>query len=165
MKKRSQILVALLSFMLFLMSLPGICAAANEGPPLPKEVNLSSNPHVSITVNTHSDTSIEGISLISEWTCGIADNSDRTVTIMGETTTYEAVEYLDAKVYLQRWNGSGWVDVTSRTYSDRYTFYVRGSSYVSVAGGYYYRTRSVHNANNAGNYDAQSSVSDALWIQ
>ncbi len=165
MKKRSQILVALLSFMLFLMSLPGICAAATTVPPPPKEINLSSNPHASITVNTHSDTSIEGISLISEWICGIVDNSDRTVTIMGETSTFGTVEYLDAQVYLQRWNGSSWVDVTSRTYSDSYTVNVSGSSYISVAGGYYYRTRSVHNAHNAGNYDAQSSVSDALWIQ
>lgn len=150
---------------MFLTCLPGISAAATAAPPPPNQVKLSSNPHASIVVNSHSDNSLDRISLISDWSCGVVDNLNRTVTIMGETTTFGTVEYLDAKVYLQRWNGSNWVDVTSRTYNSSYNFYVSGSSYISVTGGYYYRTRSVHSAHDAGNYDGQSAFSDAIWIQ
>ncbi|PKM76120.1 MAG: hypothetical protein CVU90_14030 [Firmicutes bacterium HGW-Firmicutes-15] len=165
MKKRTQILVALLSLMMFLVCLPGVGAAATLTPPPPTEGKVSSNLHSSIVVNIHTDTSTQGVSLIKQWVCGIADNSNGIVTITGETTTYGTVEYLDAKIYLQRWNGSSWVDVTSRTYSASSNFYTRGSSNISVTSGSYYRTRGIHNAHNAGNYDAQSSVSDAILVQ
>lgn len=165
MKKRAQILVALLSLMIFLVCLPGVGAAAQLTPSPPTEGKVSIDPHSSIVVNIHTDTSTQGISLIKQWTCGIADNANGTVTIMGDTTTYGTVEYLDATIYLQRWNGISWVDVTSRTYSANSYFYTRGSAIISVTRGNYYRTRGIHNAHNAGNYDSQSSVSNAILVQ
>lgn len=161
-KRRSSLLCALLLFLVFSLCSPGL--AAGEQFSLSPPVEISSNLHSSIVVNIHSDTSTEGVSLIKKWVCGISDNENGTVTIMGQTDTYNKVEYLDAKIYLQYWTGSKWEDVTSRTYSSNNSYYTSGSSYISVEAGYY-RVRGVHNAQNSGNYDSQSSVSDAIWVQ
>jgi hypothetical protein len=139
-------------------------AEAASIPSPPTEGTVSAKLHSSIVVNSRNDIAIQGVSLISLWSCGIQDNLNGTITVMGDTNTYSKVEYLDVTVYLQRWNGSGWVDVTNKTYSNSNSSYVSGSSIISASKGYYYRTRSVHNARNAGNNDTRTSVSEAILV-
>jgi hypothetical protein len=165
MKTRLRILGALLSLiMVFVISLSTIASAAESAISSPPTGTVSAQSE-SIVVNVHPATSTTGTSLIKTWTCGISDNHNSTVTIMGSTTAYNSINYLDATVYLQRWNGSQWVDVTSRTYSRTSSSTVSGSSYVSVTKGYYYRTRCIHTAINSSYKETQSSVSSSILVQ
>ncbi|MGI6648647.1 MAG: hypothetical protein ACOX5W_06195 [Bacillota bacterium] len=164
MAKKIKLLASLLTLVVLIMSFPGLANAVPlTGPP--PDHQISNDPSKSIKINTKTNISPQGTTLIRQWSCGIEDNNDGTVTIIGETITYGTVDYLDAKVYLQQWNGSGWTNVTNRTYSDSNTYTIYGSSYISVARGYYYRTISTHNARNGGIIDAQGSASDAIFIQ
>lgn len=163
MKKRLCILVSLLA-LVFLLGLSGIAMAKEQPVPPPPAEEVMADPSGSITVVPQS-TSNRATSLIKQWTCGIGDNSNGTVTISGETLTYSTVNSLDAQVYLQRWNGSNWVDQTSRTYTNSSFIYVSGSATISVTRGYYYRTRGVHHASNGGTTSTQTSVTSALLVQ
>ena len=160
MKKKSRILVALLSLMMFTFCLCGIASATVSAetslPPI-KSISTESESIVVNTINTQN-------SLFKQWTCGITDNHNGTVTISGSTTATITVEYLDVKVYLQRLNGSTWVDVTSRTYSDTSSSRVSNYSSVAVTTGYYYRTRSVHTIRNSGQSQSETSVSQAILV-
>jgi len=103
--------------------------------------------------------------LIKQWNCAIAENSNGRVSISGETITYGTVDYLDVTVYLQRWNGSDWVDVTSRIYKNSASSYVSGSDLITVSKGYSYRCKAVHTARTAGsgNY-TKTSVCNAITV-
>ena len=157
-----------LSAIFLLLTVIGLCfvfsgfAWAEEVlPPPPPEI-MSREAHQSIVVNILRILPSRNIT-DKKWVCGITNRKDGTVAIMGQTDTYGTVEYLDAKIYLQRWNGSKWADVINRTYSNNNSSSVSGSSNISVEAGYY-RVRGVHSARNSGNYDFQSSVSEAIWI-
>src|SRR5665647_1643214 len=101
MKVRSHFFLSLLSLMMFTFCLSGIASAAvSAETPLPPIETISTESE-SIVVNSINTQN----SLIKQWTCGITDNHNGTVTISGSTTATIAVEYLDAKVYLQRLNG------------------------------------------------------------
>jgi hypothetical protein len=165
MKTRVRILVFLMSSLVFMSCLPGVAAAEKQFSPV-SIVGETIYPDLQngIDINLQ-ETSDASSSLLKQWTCTIADNSNGTVTIYGETITFGNVDYLDVEVFLQRWNGSSWVDVTSRTYSDSSYFYVRGSSSIAITRGYSYRCRAVHHAQKADNNSTQTSVSNALLVQ
>ncbi len=166
MKKNLRIVLTLLSLSVFLFCLSGLASAKESLEPLPlPEGEVVVDSHSSIVVKTRSDIEEKGTSLIRQWSCGIQDNLNGTVAILGDTNTSQSVQYLDAKVYLQRWDGSEWVDVCSRTYSTSNNFYVSGSSNISGSSGDHYRTRSVHTARNAGSNDVQTSVSSAVLVE
>jgi len=167
MKKGARILVALMSLLVLMLCLPGIAAAEEEqqtfSPPQTIEgvnsLDLRNGVDVNLQINT------VGNSLIKEWDCTITDDSNGNVSVLGETLTYSNVDYLDVQVFLQRWNGSNWVDVTSRTYSRNSGSYVSGSTTQSVARGYSYRCRAVHSARNAGGTTyTKTSVSSAISV-
>ncbi|MEA1961578.1 MAG: hypothetical protein U9N81_09970 [Bacillota bacterium] len=164
MKKRSRNLVALCS-LIFMVCFTGIASAAEAPAISPPTIGTVSCQSESIVVTVQPDTSTTGESLIKKWTCGIVDNHNGTVTIMASTNAYTSVDYLSAKVYLQHWSGSKWVDVASRTYSNTNSSMVNGSAYISVNTGDYYRTRCVHTVRNAGGAETQSSVSDSILVQ
>lgn len=165
MRKRARILVSLMSLLVFMVCLPGVAAAEDQVyPPATVEETVCTDLQNGIEINLQ-ETFGANSSLIKQWNCTIADNSNGTVTIYGETTSYGTVNYLDVEVFLQRWNGSSWVDVTSRTYSNNSYFYVRGSSSITVTRGYSYRCRAVHHVQNAGSTSTQTSVSNALFVQ
>lgn len=163
MKKRARILVFLMSMLVFMVCLPGVAAAEDQVcPPITVEGTVCPDPNNGIEINLQETASS---SLIKQWNCTIADNSNGNVVISGETIAYGTVDYIDVEVFLQRWNGANWVDVTSRTFSDRSSIYARGSSLITVTRGYSYRCRAVHHAQNTGNSSTQTSVSNALSVQ
>lgn len=164
MKKSARILVSLMSLLVFMVCLPGIAGAEDQLYPPATVEGICPSQQNGIDINLQEITGASS-SLIKQWNCTIADNSNGTVTIYGETTSYGTVDYLDVEVFLQRWNGSSWVDVTSRSYSDNSYFYVRGSSSITVTRGYSYRCRAVHHVQNAGSNSTQASVSSALFVQ
>lgn len=164
MKKGMGILVSLISLLVFAICLPGIAAAEEQPFNTPQMLEEAGSPNKNgVDVNLQINT--VGSSLIKEWDCTITDHSNGNVSIAGETLTYSNVDYLDVQVFLQRWNGSNWVDVTSRTYSRTSGSYISGSTKLSVAKGYLYRCRAVHSARKAGSSnDSKTSVTSAISI-
>jgi hypothetical protein len=166
MKKSARIFVSLMSLLLFMICLPGVAAAEEQiCPPATVEGTVCPDLQNGIVINLQESSEARS-SLIKQWNCAIIDNSNGNVAISGETITYETVDYLDVQVYLQRWNGADWVDVTSRTYSNSSSSYVSGSDIISVSRGYSYRCRAIHTAQTAGSSNStKTSVSSAIWVQ
>lgn len=148
----------------FLIGAVGAVSAETDPAPPPQSYRAPDNARQSIDVHTHTARATAGADLIKLWSCGIEDNGDGSVYIMGETKTWANVAYLDATIYLQRWNGSAWVDVTSRPYVKSNSSSVSGSSKISVTRGFYYRARGVHTAWDGESYSSQTSLTQALLI-
>lgn len=165
MKKKARILAALMSLMVFLVCQTGVASAQEVVSP-PPDVQSAVSPGVNngIEVNMQ-DITLQSSSLIKQWNCFINNNFDGTVNISGQTYTYNNVDYLDVRVYLQRWNGSTWVDVTSRFYSNSASDYVSGSDQISITSGNYYRCRAAHNAQSGSNSNNTASTSSSIYVQ
>lgn len=165
MKKRVGVLVSLMLLLVLTLCLPGISAAEQPlNPPQTVEGAVGLDLKNGVDVNLQNNTAES--SLIKEWDCTIIDNSNGNVGILGKTLTYSNVDYLDVQVFLQRWNGSNWVDVTSRTYSINTNSYVSGSAIISATRGATYRCRAVHTARKAdSSNDTRTSVTSAIVLK
>ena len=161
MKKRVRVLVSLMSLLIFMACLPGVSAAGEQISPA---ATACPDPQKGVVVNLQEASGVSS-SLIKQWNCAIIDNSNGVVAISGETITYGTVDYLDVTVYLQHWNGAGWVDVTSRMYSDNNTSYVSGSAQFNVTRGDSYRCRAVHTAKSGSSSQTTTSVTNAITIK
>ena len=79
----------------------------------------------------------------------LKDEGDLQVTIGGFTQTWAPKEYISGRVYLQRWNGSRWVNVDSRLFYRFNHFYTCGEKLIDVTPGFY-RAHSIHYAEHEG---------------
>ncbi|MDA8226901.1 MAG: hypothetical protein M0T74_04225, partial [Desulfitobacterium hafniense] len=101
---------------------------------------------------------VQAIYLISGYGSGINNLGGGTVSITGYTDTYSTVSSVTVTLYLQKWDGSQWVDLTGQSYTSYSTASVTGTKYIAVAGGAYYRTRALHNAKNGSTTDSSSYI-------
>jgi hypothetical protein len=165
MKKKVRILVSMMSLVVFMACLPGFAVAEEQNcPSATVEGTVYSDRQNGVEINLQ-DTIDVSSSLIKQWNCAIIDNSNGNVAICGETITYGTVDYLDVKVYLQRWDGSDWVDLNNRTYRDSSSSYVSGSDLFTVSRGYSYRCRAIHTARTAGSSNTNNSFSNAITVK
>lgn len=96
---------------------------------------------------------------LAGWDCTIAESQSNTVTITGFSEATQKVDKIWTKIYLQRWNGSQWVDVSSGYYQEKQnSSYVSASRSYNVTAGYYYRTRSEHQCIKGGVADPSNAV-------
>jgi hypothetical protein len=87
--KKSLLGSLLLSLTLcFLIGAVGTVSAETDLAPPPPGDRAPDSARQSIDVHTHTDRSTAGADLIKLWSCGIEDNGDGSVYIMGETRTY-----------------------------------------------------------------------------
>ena len=103
--------------------------------------------------------------LISDYGCGVTNGGNRTVILSGRTSSigYGIIDYLKVTVYLQRWSGSSWVNVTSRTYTGYDTDLVDDFDSISVTAGQY-RAIATHDARDGTLTDSRSSSSGSITI-
>jgi hypothetical protein len=85
----------------------------------------------------------------------ILDNGNQTANISVTTVAKQLVASIGANVYLDRWNGSVWVQVNSvpAQLSSSNTNYLDGYCVFSITSGYYYRARTQHWVINNGVYE------------
>ena len=94
----------------------------------------------------------------------VSDNNDGTVNAYGSVVAAVICDRLELTILLQRYNGSGWSDVASRSYSATNTGLLSKSFNVSVSGGYYYRVKAACVAKDGGAIESQMPVTNGLWI-
>lgn len=109
---------------------------------------------------------IRSLRLLGLGECLVTQNGTAaSVVVDGITTALFSVDELSVTPYLQRWTGSSWVNVTSRTYTDSNTSQVEGMYSYSVSRGYYYRVKCYHSASDGGIDESIYSYSDDILIE
>lgn len=103
---------------------------------------------------------------LSSWGCSISQQSSNTVLLSGYSEANVPVNKIWVTLYLQRWNGSQWVTISSGYKSTGYnTVSITGKQTLTVTPGYYYRTMGQHQCYNNGVYDpSQPAVSTSGYI-
>lgn len=96
----------------------------------------------------------------------ISELSDERINIWGDTYGTVHMDEIGVELTLQRWNGSSWVDVISGSPSvDTDSAYAYQSHIlVSVAKGYYYRTKSSHWIIYGDTYEAGTRYSGSILL-
>lgn len=128
---------------------------------LPTEGVMSSDP----MHGSSEDTQVNATGgLILKWGCDITNKGNGTVDIHGYTNTGITADSIKVTVYLQKWTGSNWVDVTGIANTAYNTTYVSTYKNLTITKGYYYRTRGVHTATNGTNTETIYSTSSYIWV-
>lgn len=111
------------------------------------------------------DISIQSTTYLKVWSVFITQISGNEIEVSGDTESYNDVDTIKLKLYLQYWNGNNWLDAAYLgQYSKTSTNYVSGISNATVGGGYYYRTRGVHTVNHSGTVEEINSYSSYIHI-
>ena len=96
----------------------------------------------------------------------ISDNGDGTVDLFGTTTAKTIIDEVGVKLFLQKWDGSSWVDIkTSDTFKEYNHYLAEGVYACSVEPGYYYQAKGVHTASNDGVPEQEESFSQYKLIE
>lgn len=149
---RTKVLLALLICIAVLVSSDGMATA---------QLNPSNGHLVPAK-----DVGIEALELISFKNSFIAQSSSQEIVVVeGFTSSQFAVDYLTVTLYLERWNGSKWTTVGSKTFSASNTSYVDGMYYTSVQKGERYRVKGYHSATNGNISEAVYTYTNAIEIK
>ncbi len=109
-----------------------------------------------VFTETRSNLIWKGISSLTDW-------GNLYVSFYGSTDTFSKVDYLSGRTYLQRWNGSRWVNVSSRLfYRENHTYAAGGRSLTVTPG--LYRVYTIHYADHNGVSDTQYTYTNAKYI-
>lgn len=87
---------------------------------------------------------IEAMQYLAGGSCGITNNLNGTITLTGDTYAYSSVDIVGLTLYLQRWNGTSWINVYSSTFENFNSTQVSGTKLLSVTTGYSYRAYAKH---------------------
>lgn len=112
----------------------------------------------------HKEIGIQSLQYLQDWGCAINSSGNGYITISGFTNAYQPVDYIAVTLYLQRWDGSNWVDLGSWSFSNYLASSVNGAKGLQVTKGYYYRTRAVHSATESGNTESAQSYSGYIYV-
>jgi len=113
----------------------------------------------------YQEVGVESLQYLKEWGCDLTPCGGGYITITGFTGAYQNVEYIIVRLYLQRWNGSSWVDLGNWLYENRSTSIVTGEKGLQVATGYYYRVRGEQCLTNKGVTETAKSYSSSFYIE
>lgn len=106
---------------------------------------------------------IESLLYLQDWGCDINYVGDGYLNINGFTQAYQTVDYIMVRLYIQRWDGSNWVDMASWPF-DRYAdSYAGGAKGLQVTTGYYYRAKATHGLTENGYNESASSYSGYIY--
>ena len=170
MYKKRMVYLTIAASMVILLLLSGSATAAPKNrPPEPTE-GIKSNDPLSASVDVIRDTrsgdvGAQVIYLISRYGCSITNLGNGKVSIAGYTETYNTVSLVSVTLYLQKWDGTKWVDITNQSFSGSSTNSIKGTKDITVTKGAYYRTRASHFAQNGSTTDSTSSTSSYIYVE
>ena len=103
-------------------------------------------------------------SFFYNWGCQIINNNNGTVNISGFSEATNSFSLIQVTVYLQKWNGSAWVDIANASNSANNNYYISIAKDVSIVRGYNYRVRATHYISNSGTNESKSSTSSYITV-
>lgn len=154
--------------MVFLVS-GGVLAAGSKGGralAAPTEGVAAADPGYATSRDgaTAGDVSVQSLQLLQYGESYLKVVSGRNLRTWGSTQAQRSVQIITLDLYLQRWNGSQWVDIDHATFKRTYDSYVYGEKDVTVGSAGYYRTRAVHTASDGSITETLTSVTGYLWV-
>lgn len=152
--------------LLVIVSLQQTAFAVGETPypPKPTEGVESSDP------NHGSSKDIEIVSpritsgILYNWYCSI-DNTGSNLYLEGTTVANFLVDTVKVTLYLQKWDGSNWVDIKSRNFQKYDAKSITDGALEAYQHGNYYRTRAVHYAKDGTQEETQYSTSPYIYVE
>lgn len=144
--------------LLLVLSLQQVAFASNDAtrPPKPTEGIESSDPNHG---SSKDDDSVQRASgLFYSYYCSI-DNTGSDLYLEGSTVAAYLSDQVRLTLYLQKWDGSQWVDVQSWPFTDYDTISLTEGTITSYQHGNYYRTRAVHYVKYGTQTETQNSTS------
>lgn len=154
-----------LFILVFILSIQRAVFAADkvQKPPKPTEGIEASDPNhgSSKDYKILFPQSISG--LFTDWYCGIY-NSGTNLYLSASSTTVQSVEEMKITLYLQKWNGSAWVDINSWTFYGYNTEMLMKDMSSNYQPGNYYRARAEHYAKDGIESDTQYSTSSYIYV-
>lgn len=163
MNQRKPLVFLTLALVLSIILAPNLSLAEGSAPTGAKAVDPDRGQvtHTAVV----GDIGLQGAMLITQWGAAIERIGARELLLSGYTQAYQAMDSIAVTIYIQRWNGSAWVELPgSWRYSKQYASYVAGYPAVKVNDPGYYRTRAVHSVDDGLIVDRQESVSPYIWV-
>ena len=94
----------------------------------------------------------------------ISNNGNGNVNAYGSAIGAVVCDKMELTIVLQRYNGTKWVDVTSKSYSASNIGVFSKSFNTTVTKGYYYRVKAACVAKDGGAIESQMPVTNGIWI-
>lgn len=167
-KKGKFIVFVLVAILLLLSGTAPAAAAPKTNPSEPTEGIKSKDAQtgsIDVVRSTGSgDVGAQAVYLISRYGCSISNLGGGKVSISGYTETSNACSSVSVTLYLQKWDGTKWVDIASQSFSGASANSARGTKTISVTRGANYRTRASHYAQNGAITDAVASTSSYINV-
>lgn len=114
--------------------------------------------------NAYKEIGIESFQYLMDYGCDITSSSGGYVTITGYTKAYSSLDYIKVRLYLQRWDGTKWVDLGSWLFEKNNASTTEGIKNLQVSKGYYYRTKAAHSLTESGVNEQATSYSSSIPI-
>ena len=114
---------------------------------------------------TFKEVGIEALQYLQDWNCSLIPSGGGNINITGYTKAYQNVDYIMVRLYLQRWNGSSWVDLGSWPYERYNASKAEGIKGLEVLKGYYYRVRADHSLTHGETTESAKSYSDSYYVE
>ncbi len=108
---------------------------------------------------------IESLQYLRDWNCSLTLSGGGNINLTGYTRAYQNVDYIMVKLYLQRWNGSTWVDLGGWPFEKYNASKAEGLKGLNVLQGYYYRIRAEHSLTHNGTTESAKSYSDSYYVE
>lgn len=103
--------------------------------------------------------------LIYDYYCSI-DDAGTYLYCEGATKAFNSSDRIKLTLYLQKWNGSQWVDVKSWSFSKTNAqSVIDGATYSKYQHGSYYRTKAVHYVKNDSQSEKINSTSSYIYVE
>ncbi|HEY5583440.1 MAG TPA: hypothetical protein VIK78_03000 [Ruminiclostridium sp.] len=135
-----------------------------ERPPKPSIGVESSNPKLGSSTNIQLVSPLIVSGLLTDWGCTIQNTSGTNLGLNGSSTANTIADLMGLTIYLQKWNGSLWVDINNWTFNDSSTVSINKGVSTTCQSGYYYRTRGVHTAMKGSQTETQNSTSAYIYV-
>lgn len=151
--------------LLIVLSLQQVAFAGEKTkqPPKPTIGIESSDPNHGSSQD-NSNPSIESTGgLFYNYYCSLT-NKGTTLYLEGTTMSNYLSDQVSLTLYLQKWDGSQWVDVQNWTFDRNNVRSVIEGADASYQHGNYYRTRAVHYIKYGSQSETQYSTSTYIWV-
>lgn len=145
------------------LSLQQVAFASSETkrPPKPTEGIESSDPKHGSSVGIGTESIQSG--LFYNYYCSIT-NTRTDLYLEGTTIANYLSDQVKLTLYLQKWDGSQWVDIQSWPFTQNNAKSITEGANASYQHGNYYRTRAVHYIKYGTQTETQNSTSSYIYI-